>query len=255
MAESRQVAIERLRPWVERARNFSGWDLSLAEPTLLEPGPPWDYERLARDLVNGARSVLDIGTGGGEVLSRIIERSPARFVATEQWHVNAPVAASHLSPLGVEVVHAESLRLPFRAGTFDLVLNRHEEMDCKQVASLLQPAGTVLTQQVGGDNWIEMRHYFPRWVLFEDIFQSYVAAFEAAGLEVEARQHRYKVAYPSLGHVTYLLALMPWQLPDFDLERDLDALLALEAGLATPRGIVVTESRDLIVASHPGDRN
>ena len=75
--------------------------------------------------------------------------------------------------------------------------------------------------------------------------------FKAAGLEVDARQHRRKVAYKGLGEFVYLLALTPWQLPDLDLERDLDALLRLEAGLTTADGLVVTESRDLIIARKP----
>jgi SAM-dependent methyltransferase len=249
--ESREAALQRLRPWVERARSFSGWDLSEVEPRLLDPGPPWDYEQLARDLVSESTNVLDIGTGGGEVLSRLVPGSSARFVATEQWHVNAPVAARRLRLLGVEVIRAQSLRLPFAAESFDVILNRHEEMDPTAVAAMLNPGGTVLTQQVGDDLWIEVRDYFPRWVVFEGIFESYVQQFNSAGLAVDARQHRYKAAYKNLGEFLYLLALTSWQLPDLDLERDLDPLLALEAGLTTPDGLVVTESRDLIIARKP----
>lgn len=247
MSESREAALARLRPWVERARTFSGWDLSDVEPRLLEPGPPWDYEQLARKVLRDASSVLDIGTGGGEVLSGLVT-ARARFVATEQWDVNAPVAAHRLCPLGVEVIHAQSLRLPFGEESFDIILSRHEEMDCAQVAAMLKPGGTVLTQQVGSDLWIEVGDYFPRWVVVEGIFESYVEAFRTAGLEVDARQHRYKVAYKGLGEFLYLLALTPWQLPDLDLESDLDALLRMETELTTPDGLVVTESRDLIVA-------
>jgi len=50
-------------------------------------------------------------------------------VATEPWEVNAPVAAKRLGARGIPVVRANSLRLPFRDEQFDLVLNRHEELD------------------------------------------------------------------------------------------------------------------------------
>ena len=58
------------------------------------------------------------------------------------------------------------------------------------------------------------------------------------------------VAYRSLGDVVYMLAaVMPqWRNHDFDLERDIDALLALELGLTSEKGIVLTESYFIIEA-------
>ncbi len=49
-----------------------------------------------------------------------------------------------------------------------------------------------------------------------------------------------------------MLFAAPWGLPDFDVERDLDALLALEAGCTTDDGLVLTWSQFLLVAEKPG---
>ena len=57
-----------LAPYLERAAAVSGSSFEF-EPETLEPAPPWDYEVLARTLVLGTGSILDLGTGGGEVLS------------------------------------------------------------------------------------------------------------------------------------------------------------------------------------------
>ena len=90
--QRRRRALAELRPYIERARRFSGWDFSELKVRDLEPRPPWDYEALAREYAGRAARVLDLGTGGGEVLSRIAAGLPGRFAATEEWHVNAPVA-------------------------------------------------------------------------------------------------------------------------------------------------------------------
>ena len=61
-----------------------------------------------------------------------------------------------------------------------------------------------------------------------------------------------QVAFGSLGDLVYMLLLAPWWLPDFRPERDVDALAALEDALRTDDGIVVTESRYLLVAEKGG---
>jgi SAM-dependent methyltransferase len=247
-----QQAIARLQPSVERARGFSGWDLSVARPRLLDAGPPWSYEALVRRYAVSTGAVLDMGTGGGEVLAALRPSLPARVVATEEWPLNVPVAARRLRPLGVSVAGAHSLRLPFRDAAFDLVINRHEYLNCAEIARLLRPGGVVLTQQVGEHNWRELRRFFPRMASFDGLRDAYAGGFADAGLRLLLNQeHDYRVAYPSLSEVVFLLSVMPWEIPDFALDRDLDALLALEASCLTPDGLVLTESRFVLAAQKP----
>jgi SAM-dependent methyltransferase len=250
-AEWREAALARLRPFVERARGFSGWDLSAIRERPLDPGPPWDYEAVVREEARGRQTALDLGTGGGEVLARLRDALPGRLVATEEWGVNAPVAALRLAPLGVRVVRCAWQHLPFAGGAFDLVLDRHEALDPVEIARVLAPGGRLVTQQVGGSAWQALHRFFPRMEDFRGLFDQYVEGLEAAGLRVAGREHDYRVALESLGDVAYALAIMPWRVPDFDLERDLDALLALEAERTTPAGLVLTDSRFLIVAEKP----
>jgi hypothetical protein len=48
-----------------------------------------------------------------------------------------------------------------------------------------------------------------------------------------------------------MLSVAVWTIPDFDVERDIDALLALERDCLTDEGFVVTEDRYLITARKP----
>ncbi len=236
---------------VARAAGFSGWVFDV-HATHLDPRQPWEYEALAREQASRAARVLDLGTGGGERLSEIIKGLPCRTVATEEWHVNAPVAARRLAPFGVDVVRCSSLRLPLAAASFDLVLDRHEALEPAEAARVLAPGGAVITQQVGPDNWPELRRVFPRMTDYGDHYNAYLRGFTAAGLIIDdARRHEERVAFGGIADVAYMLAVAPWSVADFEPERDLDALCALEDACGTPDGIVLTEMRYIIRAHRP----
>ncbi|MCH8950306.1 MAG: SAM-dependent methyltransferase [Chloroflexi bacterium] len=250
--DAKSAALERLRPAVERARKFGGWVFSDLNIRHLDPEPPWDYLRIVRERARDRRSALDMGTGPGERLAVLRDSLPQRLVATEEWVVNAPVAYERLTPLGIGVVHCRSLQLAFRDEAFDLVLNRHEELDPAEVTRVLQAGGVLITQQVGRDNWRELRRRFPRATDWGDVRGAYTRGFIAAGLAVTAdQQHEYRVAFPSLSELVFMLTVAPWTIPEFDLDRDVEALLEIESDCQTDDGLVLTESRFLIVAEKP----
>jgi hypothetical protein len=116
-----------------------------------------------------AQSVLDMGTGGGERFSELLQGYGGRAMATELWHVNAPIGAARLKPLGGELVRCHSKELPIAGESIDLVLNRHEELDPAEVARVLRPGGRVFTQQVW-NHWKELRRFIPRHTDFGDHF-------------------------------------------------------------------------------------
>lgn len=244
---------ERLRPFVERARRFSGWRFDDIAPRVQGPPLPWNYVGRASELVAEATRVLDMGTGGGEIFEEVLSSYRGRAVATEEWHVNAPVAAARLRPQGVDIVRCRSAMLPFRGATFDVVLNRHEELDPGEIGRILRAGGSFLTQQVGRDYWKELRMFFAGMQDFGDLFGRYRNELKALGMTtIDAREHRTTVAYRGLEEITFMLCVTPWTIPGFDpLDRDLQALLDLERSLSTEGGIVLTESYFLIEARTP----
>jgi SAM-dependent methyltransferase len=245
---------ERLRPYVEKASQLFGWN-TFPALTGLAAGPPWDYVQRARELLASASSVLDIGTGGGEVFSEVCRQFSGRATATEGWHVNAPVATARLQPLGVGVVHCSDLHLPFADSSFDVVLNRQAFMDPRDVARVLRPGGTVLTQQISRHRH-EVGRFIPRKEDFSQLHEEYRDSFLAAGLQVvDTRNHEWPVAYKSLGDLIFMLCITPWTIPDFDpLGDDLDALLDLERELMTADGIILTHGNATIEAYKPSPR-
>ena len=99
---------DRLAYWRERhAEATSGWDFSAID-AVVDGEPPWSYDALAREVLTGAASALDLGTGGGELLLTLVDALPADTVATEGWPPNVPVATEALAPRGIEVVAYDS---------------------------------------------------------------------------------------------------------------------------------------------------
>ena len=131
-------------------------------------------------------------------------------------------------------------------------MNRHEELDPTEVARVLPSGGRVLTQQVGYDNWRELNQFFPRMTSYDPFFEAYRDGLRGSGLVVaQAETHEGQTAFGSLGDVVYLLTAASETLPNFDVESDLDALLALERDLTREQDIVLTEPRYIIEAHKP----
>ncbi|NUR85778.1 MAG: class I SAM-dependent methyltransferase, partial [Nonomuraea sp.] len=127
-----------------------GWDFTPLRERVREEPPPWSYERLLRERLKDAPSLLDLGTGGGEFLAGLAPLPP-RTAATEGHPPNLPLARDRLAPLGVEVAPVgEDDVLPFPDASFALVANRHESYDPREVRRVLTGDGVFVTQQVGG---------------------------------------------------------------------------------------------------------
>lgn len=238
------------------ARTRAGWDLDFIDAEHVGPPLPWDYEALAREALQGAKFAVDLGTGGGEVLSRVAKGVQyGRLIATEQWPPNARLAYERLRPLGIATVwcEAEGSRMPFCPASFDLVLDRHEALDPEEVHRVLQPGGTVLTQQCTPDTWPELHRYFDRAARFPDHYRGYADAFRELGYAVEVQRHDFETRFASLSELVQMLIVAPWYVPNLDVEKDIEALRQLESDLSDAGGgIVLREGRYLLRAERPG---
>jgi len=87
-----------------------GWDFSWLTGRVDRDDLPWDYASLAREALSNATRVLDIDTGGGEVLASLAPLPAA--IATEPHPPNVPLATARLAPLGVDVRAGSASALP-----------------------------------------------------------------------------------------------------------------------------------------------
>lgn len=245
---------------------FEGWDFSfLGDRVRMEP-VPWDYPGRIRELLASARSVADMGTGGGELFSTL---GPFRAlaIATEGWRPNVGVAARRLRPLGAHVVEVEGApdnaeqrfmsnergRLPFRSGILDLVVNRHEAFLAAEVARSLRPGGTFLTQQVGPHDEEELHELLeaPPPTAAPTV-AGYVEQLERAGLRVvDAREGFPVKRYADVGAIAIFFLSAPWLLEGFTIESYRERLRRLHDRIAAQGPLVVRAHRYLLEASKP----
>lgn len=226
-----------LAQWqAEERQPFIGWDFSYLAGRMIEDEPPWDYLGRAAELMAHAASALDIETGGGEKLLSLRAHWPPRLMATEEYPPNLALAHTRLEPLGVQVVDVHCTEvdpMPFAGGEFDLVLNRHGAFNSAEVARILAAGGTFLTQQVDS-HWAEdLQALFgasPQWP--DATLACYAPLLEAAGLElVQAQEWTGRLRFTDVGAIVYYLKAIPWEVPDFSVDRYVDVLLDLQARL------------------------
>jgi SAM-dependent methyltransferase len=215
-----------------------------------------------------AAAALDVQTGGGEVLATVPEPPPL-LVATESWAPNVAVAARNLRPLGASVVAAaDAAALPFRAASFDLVVSRHSvRTRWDDIARVLRPGGTFLSQQIGSGTNRELTEAImgppqrpdprqpgdagPRRV--GDAAEIRRAA-EAAGLRVvDLRSADLRVEFFDIGAVVYFLRKVVWTVPDFTIERYASPLRDLHDRIRRD-GVFVSYAKRVLIEARKPDR-
>lgn len=243
------------------AAPVDGWDFSWLEGRATEERPSWGYQRLLASRLARASAVLDLQTGGGEVVAGAADLAggaPPLVAATESWGPNLARASERLRPLGGAVVAAaDEGPLPFADGVFDLVSCRHPTtVPWGGVARVLRPGGTYLAQHVGPASVFELIEFFlgPQPAARgERRPDDEAAAARTAGLEVvDLRSERLRMEFFDVGAVVYLLRKVVWLVPGFEVEAHRGRLRELHQRIASDGPFVAHASRTLIEARKPG---
>lgn len=212
----------------QAAHSFSGWDFNYLTQTGRMTSSPlkWNYYNLVIPHLIRAKSLLDMGTGGGEVLSRFAPL-PGMTYATEQYIPNLPVAKKRLEPLGVLVFQIDEKfpnneHLPFESSFFDLIINRHESFYPPELHRILKNDGLFITQQVGLGLYRIKKQLTgidaktSNWGL-----QSNITGLESAGFRiVEAMEDKQYTRFYDIGAIAYWLKAIPWIIEDVTGKQD-----------------------------------
>lgn len=239
------------------AVSVDGWDFSWLAGRATEERPSWGYQRTMSERLAGASAALDIQTGGGEVLAGA-PKLPPLMAATESWPPNVLKATRLLHPLGAVVVADEDEPpLPFADEAFDLVVSRHPvTVWWQEIARVLRPGGTYLSQQVGPSSVFELVEYFlgpqPEGVRNARHPDTARADARAAGLDVvDLRFESLRTEFFDIGAVIYFLRKVIWMVPGFTVERYRDRLHRLHDQITTTGPFVARTTRFLIEARKP----
>jgi SAM-dependent methyltransferase len=236
-----------------------GWDFSWFHGRATERRPSWGYSGLLAQRVAAAEAALDLQTGGGEVLSGALTAAshrPPVLAATESWPPNLAIARRNLGPLGVEVADvADEADLPFPDGSFDLVVSRHPVLNrWDEIARVLAPGGTYLSQQVGAGTVGELARAMtgPREPNPERTPGRTARAAEAAGLTVlDLRSEALRVEFLDVASVVVFLRKVIWTVPGFTVDRYREQLRQVHERILADGCFVAHSQRFLIEVHKP----
>jgi len=240
---------------------FSGWDFTqiTAAGRMLEAPLRWNYYNVVLPWLRSAETMLDMGTGGGEVFARFAPL-PRHTYASEQHRPNVAIARERLEPLGVTVVEVgpqdneNNQSLPFGNEFFDLILSRHEAYSPAELTRILKPGGTFITQQVGSMSVLSLRQFLTErdetveaWNLNHAARELESAGFSILDQQEDTRFYRFY----DVGAVAYFMKAIPWIIEDFSIERyrgrlwDLHLRIQRDGFYDTPqhRFIIVAQNR------------
>lgn len=242
--------------YIEDAKQpFTGWDFSFVSDTgRLQAEPlPWSYGSLVLPHVRKATAMLDMGTGGGEFLSKL-QPFPETVHATESYAPNVPIARNRLKPLGVTVSEVQDdEHLPFEDNQFDLILNRHEAYLPSEIRRILKGGGIFITQQVGGNDChqindalgVPANDEFKHWK-----WEQAVQDFQDIDMEVTFSQEAFPIQrFYDIGALVYYLKAVPWQVLGFEIDRYLEELYAIHQRIQEQGYFDVQQHRFILIAS------
>jgi len=125
-----------------------GWDFS--RMNVLRQPVPWHYQDVVERYLRPGDTVLDIGTGGGEVFGQLAASfSQGLGIDNDPGMIQLAQANSAAGHLRFRVC---SERLEAVPEAFDVIIDRHAPFDLGAIAAHLKPAGYFVTQQVGERN-------------------------------------------------------------------------------------------------------
>ncbi|WP_342568154.1 class I SAM-dependent methyltransferase [Psychrobacillus sp. FSL K6-4046] len=239
---------------MEEAKSFKGWDFSHLKNRWEEQATPWDYRKIIDQYLSNEHTLLDMGTGGGEFLLTLGHPYENTSI-TEGWEPNINLCRETLEPLGIRVkqVFDDNL-LPFEDQTFDVIINRHESYNLKEVRRILKKGGIFITQQVGGrDNERLSNNLIPN---FKSLYPNFSLENEAQKFIAEGFSLLYKnESYPSLkfrdvGAIVYYAKIIDWEFPGFTVDSCLERLIELEKMKESQGYIESQQHRFILVAKN-----
>ncbi|MFD1432948.1 SAM-dependent methyltransferase [Lacticaseibacillus yichunensis] len=242
--------------WRAESRHaMHGWDFSHLNGRWQTDPLPWQYEALVRSNMHSTDQWLDIDTGGGELMQGF-RHDPALTAVTEGWDPNIELLRQTIVPTGV-TLYADSdetlAAVPTEA--FDLVTDSHGALPVTNIARVMRAGALFVTQQVGGDNNYGLSRFFDEEYVPaypQNMLLQVAAEFQAAGLQIlEANSAMAKMTFADVGAIVYYATMIPWEFPQFDIERAMPKLHQLQDLLEAGMPLQTFESRFMIIATKP----
>jgi len=247
-----EITLEQLKQVSDSVGERTGWDFSRMS---VERAPvPWIYFDVARQFLTETDIVLDVGTGGGELFLTLAPcfRKGVGIDSSAEMIESAQRNKTEQKISNVDFVLMDGDSLKFTDAHFDIVLNRHCDVNVSQIARVLRANGYFVTQQVAYRNTLNILNAFgwtPAsfgenwWQPVEEL----AIEFEQNGCRIVAMAE-YNVGYwfSDVESLVFWLKSVPLPEP-FDVEKHWEGVNRIVKKYSTPRGIETNEHRELLI--------
>lgn len=238
----------------EEEKTFTGWDFSYLNGRWEEESLPWDYKEIVLKYLKPDYKLLDIGTGGGEFLLTL-NHPYSNTTVTEGYQPNYEICLKRLVPLGIVVYNyvGDELLKEIKDNSFDIVINRHESYDEKEIYRVLKPGGIFITQQVGAFNNKELATFFDEKHIDQFPEMTYAKSLQRLvdnGFQVIYSNEYYPVLkFYDLGAIAYFAKIIEWEFINFNVVDNIDKFLILQEELNKKGYISSKEHRFIIIVN------
>ena len=209
---------------------------------------PWDYRTVVAGHIDATHDVLDIGTGGGEMLLSFapIIRSGLGVDLDSQM-----VAVAGENGLNIPNVsfRRSSHELENVSERFDVALSRHAPFSLEKLPDRLKAGGVFITQQVGERNMLNVKQALgqsaPPAPLEPEMFEG-----SHLGL-LEFREYDVEYVVKDIESLIFWLGALDFLHADVDGSAaitNVNALNAVVHGNVTDKGFSTNEHRYLAIA-------
>ena len=249
---------EQIRRWKEEERiaHIHGWDFShIADRSAEQTDFPWDYRQAILRYLSPEKKLLDTDTGGGEFLLSL-GHPYENTAATEGYAPNVDLCRQTLTPLGIDFRPGTVPEgLPFDSSTFDVIINRHGDLNPADFWRLLKPGGVLITQQVGAENdraLVELLCGQAPLPFPEQYLKHAEAKFRQAGFTILEAQECYRpFDFFDVGALVWFARIIQWEFPGFSVDTHLENLRHAQACLERDGLIRGYTHRFFLVAQKP----
>lgn len=238
----------------EQVAHIKGWDFSYIEGRFrsYEDELSWNYGEIVKEFLNAEANLLDIDTGGGEILLSF--QHPYNLTTvTEGYTPNVKLCEERLGRKGIRVCEVtDYANMPFEDNEFDVILNRHGAYDVKELYRILKPGGVFITQQVGEDNDRELvKFLLPECEKLYKGMNLLVQKelFRNAGFDILMSQEEYQpIEFYDVGALVWFARIIQWEFVNFSVEKCFSQLLEAQQLIEKEGCIKGRVHRYLIVA-------
>ena len=241
----------------ESVAHIHGWDFSHINDRYRETTDfGWDYKATVLRYLSPEKRLLDLDTGGGEFLLTL-GHPPKNLAATEGYPPNVALCKNELLPLGIDFKEADCGKyLPFDDESFDIVINRHGDLNEKEIFRVLKKGGLFITQQVGAENDRELVDLLMPKKLplpFPEQYLSVTAdKFKNSGFEiVDGKETFGSIRFFDVGALVWFARIIEWEFIDFSVDTCLDGLMAAQKTVDEKGSVEGRTHRFMLVAKKP----